>query len=114
MHRSASQLISILSVCCLFLFSCKSKDHSASAPLFDLMEQTGIDFNNTVADQRLDNSFLFRNFYNGGGVAVGDINNDGLADIFLTSNMGDNKLFLNKGNWKFEDITDKAGFKQDS
>jgi enediyne biosynthesis protein E4 len=84
--------------------------------LFTLLDKdsTGIRFENTVADGRLDNSFLFRNFYNGGGVAVGDINNDGLPDIFFTSNMGSNKLYLNKGNFKFEDITDKAGFHQDS
>ena len=85
-----------------------------SPPLFQLMENTGIHFENNVEDGRLDNSFLFRNFYNGGGVAIGDINNDGLPDIFFTSNMGSNKLYLNKGNFQFEDITDKAGFKQDS
>ena len=78
------------------------------------MDNTGIDFNNEVEDGRIENSFLFRNFYNGGGVAIGDINNDGLADVFLTSNMGDNKLYLNKGNFKFEDITAKPVLKQDS
>jgi enediyne biosynthesis protein E4 len=83
-------------------------------PLFELIENSGIRFENNVVDGRLDNSFLFRNFYNGGGVAIGDINNDGLADVFLTSNMGSNKLFLNKGNFNFEDITDKGGFRQDS
>ncbi|MFI5153302.1 MAG: VCBS repeat-containing protein, partial [Chitinophagales bacterium] len=82
-------------------------------PLFELMENTGINFQNNVEDGQKENSFLFRNFYNGGGVAIGDINNDGFADVFLTSNMGSNKLYLNKGNWKFEDITDKAGFRQD-
>lgn len=73
------------------------------------MENTGVQFVNTVVDGKKENSFLFRNFYNGGGVAIGDINNDGLADIFLTSNVGANKLYLNKGNFKFEDISDKAG-----
>ncbi len=56
------------------------------------MDNTGIYFNNKVKDQEVNNSFLFRNFYNGGGVAIGDINNDGKADVLLTSNMGDNKL----------------------
>src|SRR6478672_3300891 len=98
----------ILMIC---LFSCNKKRQGDS--LFQLEENTGIDFQNNVEDGRLDNSFLFRNFYNGGGVAIGDINNDGLPDIFLTSNAGTNKLYLNKGNFKFEDISDKAGIIKD-
>ena len=92
--------------------SCKNK--SETPTLFELMDSTGIHFRNDVADGRLENSFLFRNFYNGGGVAIGDINNDGLPDVFFTSNMSENKLYLNKGNFTFEDITTKGGFKQDS
>jgi len=75
------------------------------------MENTGINFSNIVTDSKDFNIFTFRNFYNGGGVAIGDINNDGLADIFFTANMGSNKLYLNKGNFKFDDISEKAGFK---
>lgn len=56
------------------------------------------------------NIFKYRNFYNGGGVGIGDINNDGLPDVFFTANMGNNALFLNKGNFQFEDISSKAGF----
>jgi hypothetical protein len=78
------------------------------------MDHTGIDFNNKVIDGKLDNSFLFRNFYNGGGVAIGDLNNDGLADVIFTSNMGDNKIYLNKGGFHFEDITPHSGLHQDS
>ena len=107
-YFSALLLISIL----FFNSSCKNKKEDKT--LFQLMENTGINFRNDVSDGRLENSFLFRNFYNGGGVAIGDINNDGLPDVFFTSNMGDNKLYLNKGNFQFEDITSKAGFKQDS
>jgi enediyne biosynthesis protein E4 len=81
--------------------------------LFQLVGNSGINFDNSVEDDSLENSFLFRNFYNGGGVAIGDINNDGLPDVFLTSNQGANKLYLNKGNFKFEDISDKAGIIKD-
>src|SRR5450432_758367 len=95
----------------LSLFSCKHL-HKENT-LFQLMENTGIDFQNTVEDGKVENSFLFRNFYNGGGVAIGDINNDGLPDVFLTCNKGVNKLYLNKGNFHFEDITVKAGIIQD-
>jgi hypothetical protein len=77
------------------------------------VENSGIDFENKVEDGNKENSFLFRNFYNGGGVAIGDLNNDGLPDVYLTSNMGSDKIFINKGNWKFEDITSKSGITQD-
>jgi enediyne biosynthesis protein E4 len=76
--------------------------------LFQLVHDSGINFQNNVEDDKKDNSFLFRNFYNGGGVATGDVNNDGLPDVFLTSNTGSNKLYLNKGNLQFEDISSKA------
>ena len=71
-------------------------------------EETGIEFINALEERGDLDVFRYRNFYNGGGVGIGDINNDGLADVYLTSNMGDNKLYLNKGNWKFEDITSHA------
>lgn len=96
----------------LFFGACKSEQ--APQPLFELMENAGIRFENNVSDGKKENSFLFRNFYNGGGVGIGDLNNDGLPDVFLTSNMGENKLFLNTGNFTFKDITANAGFKQDS
>ncbi len=104
------RLAIVYAIVLLFL-SCNNKKNENS--LFQLVEDSGINFDNKVEDDSLENSFLFRNFYNGGGVAIGDINNDGLPDVFLTSNQGANKLYLNKGNFKFEDISDKAGIIKD-
>ena len=91
------------------LFSCKKE--GSSSFLFEKIESgdSGIHFVNLVENKEGFNIFNYRNFYNGAGVAIGDINNDGLADVYFTCNMGPNKLFLNKGNFKFEDITQKAG-----
>ena len=86
-------------------FSCKEKKQQT---LFTLEENTGINFVNKVENTEDFNIFTYRNFYNGGGVAIGDINNDSLPDVFMTSNMESNKLFLNKGEFKFQDISSKA------
>lgn len=82
-----------------------------SDSLFTLMDKdrTGIDFENSVTYDKAFNIYTYRNFYNGGGVAIGDINNDELPDVYFTSNQGTNRLYLNKGNFQFEDITDRAG-----
>jgi len=99
----------------VFVFAgCKfsgEKEFNNKNALFQLMpsSKTGITFDNKVEDSKLFNVFKYRNFYNGGGVAIGDVNNDGKPDIFFTSNEGSNKLYINKGNWKFEDVTQKAG-----
>lgn len=108
MHILSRILVPMILVLCLTTVSCKKKENKA---LFELLpkSETGVDFENTITDTEDINIFNYRNFYNGGGVAIGDINNDGLQDIYFTANMGDNKLYLNKGNWKFEDITEKAG-----
>lgn len=71
--------------------------------------KTNIHFKNILKEDENANVLNYAYFYNGGGVAVGDINNDGLPDIFFTGNMVANRLYLNKGNFEFEDITQKAG-----
>ena len=70
---------------------------------------TGIDFINENHETEKSNILSYEYFYNGGGVALGDINNDGLTDIYFTSNVFSNKLYLNKGNFEFEDITQRSG-----
>jgi enediyne biosynthesis protein E4 len=72
-------------------------------------EETKIGFANTVTDTKDFNILNYRNFYNGGGVAIGDINNDNLSDLFFTCNTCPEKLYLNKGNFQFEDISASAG-----
>lgn len=89
-------------------FSCNSD--MAEPSLFTLKDESiGISFQNTLQYTEELNPYTYRNFYNGGGVALGDINNDGLLDIYFTGNLVDNQLYLNKGHWKFENITEKAG-----
>ena len=94
------------------LSACKKGDSEASSnTLFTKMpsDKTGIKFINKLDYDKDFNIYKYRNFYNGGGVAIGDINNDGLPDVYMSSNMHHNKLYLNKGNMQFEDITEKAG-----
>lgn len=93
-----------------------SGNTSASTPLFQKLDakQTGIDFVNQITENETYNHILVDVVFNGGGVAVIDINNDGLQDLFFAGNMVADKLYLNKGKMKFEDITQKAGFKSGS
>ncbi|CAN5188741.1 VCBS repeat-containing protein [soil metagenome] len=79
--------------------------------LFTLLppSHTGIDFINELNYTEEFNVYTYRNFYNGGGVGLGDFNNDGLIDIFFCGNLKPNRLYINKGNFQFEDITETAG-----
>ncbi|HEX6846634.1 MAG TPA: VCBS repeat-containing protein [Chitinophagaceae bacterium] len=94
----------------LFLFSPLLTAQPGSRPLFTLLssKETGINFSNEINEDSSINVLAYEYFYNGGGVAVGDINNDGLPDIFLTANTQPNKLFLNEGSFHFRDITRSA------
>ncbi|SKB57884.1 VCBS repeat-containing protein [Dyadobacter psychrophilus] len=87
------------------------KDGKTQTPLFTLLpaEKTKIDFANTLTEGLNTNVLMYEYFYNGGGVAAGDLNGDGLDDIYFTGNMVPNKLYLNKGQMAFEDITATAG-----
>jgi hypothetical protein len=103
--------IGIFVVLSILLVACTNDSPSTGGDLFVLKDNQaiGIEFSNDLTYTKDFNVYKYRNFYNGGGVAIGDVNNDGLADVFMTSNQGSNRLFLNKGNWQFEDITESAG-----
>ncbi|NJB70357.1 hypothetical protein GGR42_000819 [Saonia flava] len=93
----------------IFLFlSCQRTNDDK---LFTLLpsNQTNIKFNNVLKETKEFNILTYGYIYNGGGVSVGDINNDGLPDLYFTGGMVGSRLYINKGNWKFEDIAEKAG-----
>ncbi len=99
----------------LFLLASCGRSEESSTRIFNKLEKetTGITFTNSLVENDSLNYFTYAYIYMGGGVSAGDINNDGLIDLFFTGNMVPNKLFLNKGNMKFEDISAKAGISGD-
>jgi len=104
---NCSTTITRLLILLLFIFP----NISIAQTLFQLLpsKTTNVKFNNTLNETEKLNVLAYEYFYNGGGVAVGDINNDGLQDLYFTANMMPDKLYLNLGNMKFKDITKEAG-----
>ncbi len=111
----------ILTIIVLLQFSCnkeqpKTNNNSSKPKLFKKLssDSTAVTFANTLTENDTLNYFTYPYIYMGGGVSAGDVNNDGLTDLFFTGNMVENKLYLNKGNLKFEDITQSAKLTGDS
>lgn len=99
----------ILFAALLALICCNRPDHDEKA-LFRLLDsrQTGVSFSNALEETHQMNVLEYQDFYSGGGVSVGDINNDGLSDLFFTGNQVPAKLYKNLGDMRFKDITEEA------
>lgn len=95
----------------LLIFFSHCSTQPPPGQLFSLLKasETHVDFSNDLSEDKDFNIVEYLYFYNGGGVAAGDINNDGLVDLYFSSNQHPNKLYLNRGDWKFEDITERSG-----
>ena len=102
--------LSLLIMAICGLTGCKKPDL-----LFEKISSahSNIHFNNQLSPDATLNAFSFTNFYNGGGVGIGDFNHDGLPDLFFSGNQVSSELYLNRGNFQFEAITEKAGVKTD-
>ncbi|SMD37085.1 Repeat domain-containing protein [Reichenbachiella faecimaris] len=102
---------SLLLVCLVFgLSQCQTKDATTKSLFREITsQQSGVDFTNQLPSNHIMNNMVYDYYYNGGGVAIGDINNDGLPDLFFTANLLPDRLYLNKGGLQFEDITEQAG-----
>lgn len=111
-HQCNQYLMKKISIPAIFLLLTITASRTvAQQPLFQLLapKTTGVKFSNALNETERLNVLAYEYFYNGGGVAAGDVNNDGLQDLFFTANMTPNKLYLNKGNMRFADITKEAG-----
>ncbi|WP_164682736.1 VCBS repeat-containing protein [Cyclonatronum proteinivorum] len=95
-----------------YIVSCSGEvGHDTPEPLFEWLspERTGVDFENRLEFLPNFNIYTYRNFYDGGGVAVGDLSGNGLPDLYFISNMGPNRLYFNQGDYRFLDVTEEAG-----
>lgn len=105
MQKTLFPLITIL-----ILSACNPSNRAGNALFTKLnSDQTGIRFENKIEQKKDMNIFTYRNFHNGGGVGVGDFNDDGLQDVFFTANQLSSRLYLNKGGMQFYDVTEAAG-----
>jgi hypothetical protein len=105
--------ITVALVALLLVFTCSDTTEKTKLKSNFLLNQitskdSGIDFTNLISEDAQHSIINYIYYYNGGGVSAGDVNNDGLPDLYFVSNMGDNKLYLNKGNLKFKDVSEKA------
>ena len=113
-------ILKALFAVCLLMVSCQnSKRDLYPKELiggFELLsaEKTGIDFNNSIKESKYFNHYFYGQIYIGSGVAIGDINNDGLLDVFFAGSQVIDKLYLNKGDFKFEDITRESKISKNS
>jgi enediyne biosynthesis protein E4 len=116
MNHSRTFFITLL--LCVGLFGCAPEEQSemkmdvrVSNPIFHLLspDRTNLTFVNQIREGLNTNILMYEYFYNGGGVATADFNGDGLIDVYLISNMERNKLYLNRGNFVFEDVTERSG-----
>ena len=110
-----STLLVIIAVCLLVSLAGCSTPPEPGAPAAPTLftshapDSSGITFANRLAERPALNIINYLYYYNGGGVAAGDVNNDGLVDLYFTANEGPNALYLNRGDFRFEDVTDAAG-----
>ena len=106
MLQPAKQLILLKTILLVIFASCSSNQDAR----FELLDasQTGVDFNNEITPTPELNIFNYLYFYDGAGVAAGDLTGNGMPDLYFTSNAGENKLYLNQGDFKFQDVTDSA------
>lgn len=105
-----NRALSGMFVCLLFLIACKGRNETASLFTEVPASHSHINFQNNISENEDYNIDTYEYLYNGGGVAIGDLNNDGLMDIVFTANMSADKIYLNRGNLQFEDITEQTGF----